>query len=291
MKTPLPPSVANPQPTPEQQKALTEISRESDRDNIVQALVRAAAKGDLWLMQKIKESGFEMNEHVERGGRCGSYPLAAAIVAGNKESVWFLLANGAKAQLDCYIQDNHQEPLKLALQENKLDIADLLIEYGAQWFRKDFLHIVGAGRLDIASKMRAALPPVLEPLFVERIKAAAGDLDVSDLLRDRPEPKVEPRPPPSPWQKVGKMAIAYISVDEIPSKKITDVFNFESRERTYIVDDVTYKTTWVEHCPFDKIENRHWLEAACDAFNGQGGKIDKGEVMTKGIVPRKMQKL
>lgn len=88
-------------------------------------LIKASASGDSLTVQKLLDTGANVNEPDDRGYT----PLIHAVISGNTETITMLLNKGA----DVNVQDKQQgfTPVHWALYYENFDIAKLLIKRGA----------------------------------------------------------------------------------------------------------------------------------------------------------------
>lgn len=295
---------------PEQEARLVKIAAKDNRSYTKKEFYRAAERGDVGLMNALYKSGFtDVDQHFRGDVFHWSTPLEGAAKAGKMESVRWLVAKGACVEPYCYkdynqIQAvNHQGSLYLAVHNNHWDVAKYLLNAGANPAVKDHASLLTAikrGNLEIAELMRQKLPDVLTPLLIANMKEVAktGGIDVSEIIKDRSRPQIKQPVPepviikePSPWKKTGALEITLVEEKSVINSCVKDIFNFKSRERMTIVENLELKGLAVLRENFDDIKNRTILERACDEFISQDGKIDKTAIMTRGFVARDKQKL
>ncbi len=308
-------------PTPEQERLFTSIATNNDWSYTRKEFCRAAERGDVWLMEKLFQSGYKwVNSHPGDTGALFFHwdtPLEGAVKKGQIESVRWLVEHGAAMEPHCRVDssgylwlNNHRGSLHHAVRENQWEIAKLLLDKGAKPHVHDYevlMEVLRKGNLEVAESMRGKMDKKLPPMLVVRMQEAArqGKIDITEIVKDRPAPRapvpevvevVKPEPPASvpavvtdtasPWKKTGEYEIARVTEKAVLQKTLTDIFNFETCERILIADDMKLKTSAMMKEGFDEIVNRAVLEEACDKFIELGGKVNKDEVMTKGLTKR-----
>ena len=323
-----PNDVLNPQPTDEEKRILTKIAARKSDQYTAKQLCRAAREGNIWLMKQIYDSGYtNMNAHPYNlfvPNRMT--PIEQAAQAGQLNSVLFLIGSGANLGSYCrqgnhldemsnapvikqdrvVTEPHHVGPLYCALKNGHEKIVNVLIEAGAPIVEEHLiLAVQNCLPLQIIARLRHELGDYLPVMMVVNVTEAAKEVglfsQVSEILKDRIRPQAEtlpvpdfkpvPAPSPSLWRKTAEFEITRVEEKPELNKTITDIFNFEMRERSYIIENGKSKAVGLQREYFDDIKSRVALEKACDAFIEQGGKIDKNEVMTIGYQGRNKRSL
>jgi hypothetical protein len=155
-------------------------------------------------------AGADPNAH----GRDYIYPLHRAAGAGEMDVVKALVAGGA--DLDARTREHEDTPLHYAITAGRRGIAEYLVQRGA--------------RIDIAGrdgKTAAKLAKETGPAMLKVVDPASA--------------AIEYKPPESPsetWDIVTRTSVAKISTLPSLNRKITEIFNFETQERTTISQNI-----------------------------------------------------
>lgn len=181
-----------------------------------------------------------------------NYPIHFAAKNGNYEMAKALVAAGARVDVET---NNGLTPLQLALDNKKVKLAEFLIEHGA--------------RLKPADK---------------KMRAKAADLGIEALAvtgtADAPLPATAPaastaKPAGAGWHKLDDSKIALI--EELPqlSRKLTTLFNFATRERLVITQNLETRQESVASPESFDVVPVAVLEKALQEFTAQGGVADE----------------
>ncbi len=93
-----------------------------------ESTVEAARKGELLLLEQLEIAGINLGIGDERG----LTPLLAAVKAGNRSAIDFLMAReSVNESIDRMVLPERETPLAVALRDRQFDLADRLIEKGA----------------------------------------------------------------------------------------------------------------------------------------------------------------
>ena len=273
---------------------------------------KAAAEGDLKTL--VDYLNYAVKFNIDTRGDDGRTALHIAAYNDQTEAVNILLRFGAKTELKDSggstplmlaialvkggsdvnaAEDANVRPLHMAAFRGELDIVKALVEAGADidspittngltalhWaidkenaFVVEYLASKGA-RLDMPDKKgRTALDlaQLKGPHVVRLINKARGI--------EMPPPAGE-TPKAGPWKRTGDSLIAH--VNEMPElgRRITEIFNFESRERTVISENLaTGAETLTPPESFDAI-GIDALRQAFEAFRAAGGKADESHIL------------
>lgn len=236
----------------------------------------------------------------------GWQPLLAAVFYGHKDMAALMIRKGANFS-EFYRNDGMTEAwqtlLHVAARQGHVEVAKLLLENDRfdntlvnkrDSQQNTALHLAAQhGHLDMVRLL-------LDHGFDPKLTGANGKLpiglanqsgkpDIVDLLHERMAPKPKPAPAPAtaandapkpPAAPAGKWRLAddctVASVTDMPELgyKITELFNFSSRERTRIVNNLKTKADTVQTSSFDELRERAQLEEAFAAFKRLGGRAD-----------------
>lgn len=187
-------------------------------------------------------------------------PLSIACWYGHADLVALLL----KAKADIHRCNNEgNTPLHIAVIEKKVEIVQYLLQQGANTSIKNN---DGKTPLDMLRDKNAA--PIIELLKGHK-----------NPVRTGPAKKATKKPKPlKPWTKISDEEVAHIRVYPELQRKITEIFNFSSRERVLVTENLRSKTEAVT--PPESFDNigEDTLQKAFDAFTQQKGVADAGFV-------------
>ncbi|MBI1214346.1 MAG: hypothetical protein GC185_00840 [Alphaproteobacteria bacterium] len=198
------------------------------------------------------------------------YPLHKAAFLGDFDSVKALLDTGAN--IDACIRANSRTALHWAADKGYADVAAALLDAGASL---DILDSAGHAPLTVAKKKN-------NPQIVRLIEAA---------MAARAEKAPTPQPAPvfaaqntdgetqDKWVLTGGKRVAHISACPEINRKLTEIFNFESRERLTISENLkTGAESMTPPASFDTLGDET-LAAAFKAYQNLGGKsVTEAEV-------------
>lgn len=258
----------------------------------------AIERNDIAQVERYIAQGFDV-----RGSGYGYQPLLAAVFYGHKDMAALFIRKGANFS-ELYRHDGMTEAwqtlLHVAAAQGHTEVAKLLLENDRfdntlvnkrDSQQNTALHLAAQyGHLDMVRLL-------LDHGFDAKLTGANGKLpiglanqagkpDIVELLHERmaPKPKAAPAPvveaqKPAP-PPVGKWRLAddctVASVTDMPDLgyKITELFNFSSRERTRIVNNLKTKADTVQTSSFDELRERAQLEEAFAAFKRLGGRAE-----------------
>jgi ankyrin repeat protein len=184
--------------------------------------------------------------------------LLSASVNASLQRVSFLLDCGA----DIEEKDNSGDtPLNEAARKGRLEIVRLLVERGA------LLHSPNN-----SSKTAASWARENNHGDVARFL----ETEAAELQR---LVKLKAEQPSQEWVLMDKEALAHVSTYPKMYRKITEIFNFESRERVIISENMlTRAEAMTPATSFDDLPQTR-LEKVLDQFTSLGGSADRAYVL------------
>lgn len=203
-----------------------------------------------------------------------------------------LLLETAPGLIDT-VDYNSRTPLHAAAQNGREKAVALLLERKPELIEaknddgETALHMAaGAGYLEIVAQLldKGASPDARNsanrtPLFLAQ---KANQLQVADLLRPlTPTVKLRSAPGPEEWKKLSDRRIAHVMTEEAIGYRVTEIFNFEARERIRIVNNLETKADQVESRSFDELAEQGPIEAARAELLRQGGDVPESIVAAK----------
>ena len=229
---------------------------------------RAIWNGDIPRLEKLLAGGGDINAYVHRDAT----PLMLAVMNKNEAVVDFLLTKGAKPDV---ADSSRWTPLHRAALDGQLGIAIRLLKAGADpnLRTNHGVSVPGMaqrhGHTDIAE--------VAKP-FMKKLSNLFA-------LPEAPVPET-PEPAPAPvsssgWMLMGEQQVAHAVGGALAGYKITDVFNFASRERIRILHNTATQQDKMETTAFDALPAREQLEEALRALKDLGGKADPAALADK----------
>lgn len=250
----------------------------------------AIARGDVKTVEKILDKGYDVSSETFYG----MTPILAAAIAGHVEVVDLLIRRGADftknyghheatnnrycTLLHVAAEHGHKALVERLLEHDKYDHT---LKNRIDGHRNTALHCAAAGgHKDIVEiLLKNGFDPGIKGMHD---KLAIGyafqgqHQDIVDLLESikKPQPKAieaAPAAPPAKWKKVSDSSVATVSNMPDLGYQITEVFNFASRERLRIVNNLKTKADNIETTPFDALPDRRQLDEAHAALKELGG--------------------
>lgn len=200
----------------------------------------AARTGQLEVVKALLDLGANINKKNEA---CGSTPLHAAVYGQHLEILKYLLDRGANKYL---VNKKIQTPYDLAVFERKIDLV-MEFQDRLQW-KKD------AAREKTFESINQKFDDIEENL--EEIKVGV------DQLKEQVEKRRA-----GIWSLDTKSQVRF--EQDVGDFKLTDVFNFEMRERTTLWKDEKSFTSKTKS--FDVFTDKTPLEKALDQLTALGG--------------------
>lgn len=180
--------------------------------------IEAAAKGNVEICAAMLAAKADVNGGVKNGAS----PYRHAVAAANKPLIELLENAGAKLDVP---NRNGWTPLFYAVRNNDVATAERLLKKGVRTDRTDD---EGRNILDVA---RAYDRP-------QALKAVQAFLDAQV-----PE-----------WQQTGAQEVTHIMMRRPQGYKLTDIFNFETKERTLITHNFETGRDSVERGKFEEAD-------------------------------------
>lgn len=266
----------------------------------------AINRGDAKAVQKFLDKGFDVNDETWSG----MTPLLAAVAAGKVEVAGLLIARGANFAKYYHHWETtgqrHATLAHIAAERGHKDMLLMLLErdkYDRTFINKIDGHHNTALHCAALAGHKEIVEILLKHGFDPDKKGANDKLaigyafqgkhqDVVDLLSSlkKPDPKAAAAPAPPPkWKKVSDSSVATVSSMPDLGYQITEVFNFVSRERIRIVNNLKTKADNIETTPFDSLADRRQIDEAYAALKSLGGDAPE-TVSTKPRLPTRERK-
>jgi ankyrin repeat protein len=220
----------------------------------------AAEYGTPETIQLLLKHGADINE-TDRD-RITALHIAATY--GKKDAADALIKAGA----DVNIQQKGSgfTPLHTAAYYQNIPILSLLLEKGA---KTDIVNNEGKTALDVAKNMKRGA-------IVQILQKHMGIVSTK-------------KPPAASWIKMGDDKIAHVETFPELKRRLTEIFNFSSRERITLSEKLRGEgETISQPQSFDDISQAA-LRRAYDAFIRQNGKADEDFVFKNAVI-RRLQK-
>ncbi|MDI1229355.1 MAG: ankyrin repeat domain-containing protein [bacterium] len=193
-------------------------------------------------------------------------PLHFAAHQGDIELVKMLVSNSAN--LDTAIINNGYTPLHWAIIQGHANVVEFLVQSGA---RTDMPDKKGQTQLEIATAKGAHMQKILETPVVQAAPAAAVE----------EEPAAPAYSNNDRWLRTGEHQVTHIG--DIPdiNRRLTEIFNFETRERSVIHENTrSGAETTMPPESFDTIAEAA-LRKALAEFVKLGGDAVESDVIGK----------
>lgn len=218
----------------------------------VTALLIAAYEGKSAVAMALIEAGAKVDAH----NADYVYPLHYAAFHGDLDVVKALI--NAQADINAVIRTNNRTALHWAVDKEMGSVIEFLVKSGA---RTDIADKGGRTAIDLAKGK-----PHLLKLF-PGVPASA------------PSPAAADSGATEKWTLIGKTRIAHHGAYPEIGRKITEIFNFESRERIVIAENLkTGAETLTPPESFDNL-SEDALRKALSEFRAAGGTAEDDFVM------------
>lgn len=267
--------------------------------------LNAVRRNDVKKVEKFLDSGFP----IEFETWSGNNALLFAVIDGHKEMTEMLIRRGAKfaRYYGHYAlgEDGRQDTLlHIAAELGHKDIVLLLLEHDK--YDKSFINKVDGKRntaLHLAAGQGHAeiVSILIDHGFDPTIRGESGKTPMGFAHQGRHEDVIAllaaaqkklaalaPPPPKEPapkaeWKLVSEHSVAHVSEMPDIGYKLSDVFNFETRERIRIVNNLKTKADHIETTAFSELPDRKQLEDAHAALVRLGGVADESALNEKAI--------
>ncbi len=273
--------------------------------------LNAVRRNDLKKVGKFLDDGFPI-EYESWGG---SNALLIAVISGHKDMVEMLIRRGANFTRyygHYLIADTARQDtlLHLAAHFGHKDIVLLLLEHDKydrslidkiDGRRNTALHLAAAqGHEEI---VRILMDQGFDPLAKgengktalgfahqgghEKIVALLAGVQKKLEEKPAPPPPKKETPPPAPeWKLASSKSVAHVSEMPEVGYKLSDIFNFETRERIRIVYNLKTKADHIETTPFAELPDQKQLGEAYAALVRLGGAADESFLTETKAAPR-----
>ncbi len=235
-------------------------------------LTDAASHDDAKLVKMLIDAGAKVDVR-------DSYSRTAATLAGQNGNLE-MIETLAEAKADLNLRDgNGNTPLHTAISNNRIVVVERLVELGA---RLDLKDNSGQTPLQLAKSRDAT-----------RIIEILTDADKTAAAAAMPMPASIPANTANDnsggteqWVLMGEARVGYIGNWPGLGRKLTEIFNFESRERLTITENLkTGAENVSQPVSFDDIGTAA-VEKALEAFRQLGGTADNDTLAAKKRVQR-----
>ena len=270
----------------------------------------AIERGDIKKVRKMLDTGYNP-DWAKFSGKCA---LLVAVIENKKDIAELLIARGASFSANYYHEElgetRHETLLHVAASLGHKDIVKLLLAQDGydhtllnrlDGSRNTALHLAAAnGHADVVTLL-------LEAGFDHSLKGANGKLPVGYAFQGKHQAVVElisarqqqleatkapvaaPAVPAAPlpgaaWKLVSPQSVAHLSAMDELGYKITDVFNFASRERIRIVNNIKTRADNVVTTPFEDLRPAQ-IEEAKAQLEKLGGQLAGEDAATKKRLP------
>jgi len=184
--------------------------------------------------------------------------LIDAVSRGDLANIKIYLAAGA----DINGKDKYERtPLYMAVAYGKAEVFDYLVGQGA---RTD-IPVGGQTTLQYATENK-------KDYFIARLRQAAR----AEMAKDAPE-----------WSLFGASKLAHVEFSPVLERKLTEIFNFESRDRMVVFENL--RTGAEKIMPLESFDAlpEETLRKVFLKFTQLGGKADEGMVFRRSILEKK----
>jgi hypothetical protein len=267
--------------------------------------LNAVRRNDVKKVEKFLDSGFP----IEFETWSGNNALLFAVIDGHKEMTEMLIRRGAKfaryyGHYALGDEGRQDTLLHIAAELGHKDIVLLLLEHDK--YDRSLINKVD-GKRNTALHQAAAnghaeiVSILLDHGFDPTIKGENGKTPTGFAFQGRHEKIIAllteaqqkmaaqaPPPPKEPapkaeWKLVSEHSVAHVSEMTDIGYKLADVFNFETRERIRIVNNLKTRADHVETTGFSELSDRKQIEDAHAALVRLGGTADEDVLKEKAI--------
>ncbi len=214
-------------------------------------LREAAREGKTWTVAKVlQETGTHIDSYWTHGDPAA---LGCAAGGGHVETVRYLLSVGATP----WKNNSSSLPLYEALKNRQFETADILYE-----------------------AMTNERPLTGDEMREVMTTAIVSQLDLSSWFDSKKKKE------PEGWLKLGVLEVSNIGVKKEIGLKLTEIFNFETRERITVVEKLEGGRLSMVKENFDRAVNGDLFAAAAEKLVELGGSQDARDIVA-GITPRR----
>lgn len=210
------------------------------------------------------------------------YPLHFAAHEGDVDRVRQFLDKGAA--VDVVITNNGYTPLHWAVSRGHANVAEALVQAGA---RLDMPDKKGRTPMDIARQVGAHMVKILEtppkPVPVPAPEAA----EEKQTAAVAPVPAAVTYEGSDKWVRTGENHVTHIGEYPAVNRKLTEIFNFETRERLVVNENLKTGAETVSPVEsFDTVAESA-LRKALFEFQRLGGKAEEDSVLGNRSLPKR----
>lgn len=237
---------------------LLEAKADPDPD---QPLLNAVCSGRNDIVRKLLEAGAKIDLHDSYGNGL----LHQAAMQGTEETVTLLMEKGAK--IDQRDRRHGFTPLQSAVYYNRQQMVEFLLEQGAD---AQIKNNNGHTALQIArERSNTAIAYLLE----QRERPVRPGYDLPDTAEKDNET----------WLRMGDAKVAQVGIYPALERKLTEIFNFESREHIVISENLrTGVENMAQPQSFDTVEEAT-LQKAAAAYRNLGGTVDDTQITRRNL--------
>lgn len=228
------------------------------------AFLRACHNADAPMMSMMIERGANPRAYT---GDYGYHPVHYLAVSGCVDGFRILQSANAIAHIDARLTSDGNTPLHLAALNGHVGMIEALCAAGA---RRDLENNEGL-TAEAAALKKDKLPAV------KALQAAALDAAGQEKTETAKTPDIHMETGET-WMRIGRHSVAQVQTIAPLHRRITHVFNFESREKLTISENL--KTGAESTLPpqrFDEI-NRSAIDAAENALKERGGAAAEAQL-------------
>ena len=257
------------------------VSYEDTKPKYYSALSLAVTQNNTGMVQTLLEAGAKPQEKET--------VMCKAAEHGNLDVMAALLSYGQSLR---ETTNDRKTPLHHAAKNGRRDAVQFLLEHGADAVRMD-----DENRTAVSYAQQYAMKDIVDLLqdpapvrpskIIPAVTAAPKEKPPAPAVQAA---KVEPPKPAvdgESWKRVGQQGVARIL--DLPSlqRKLTEIFNFETRERVTISENLATKVeTTTPGESFDNL-SEDALSKAADEYARLGGKVDAAQVFRGRITKAK----
>lgn len=236
------------------------LAAKADPD-LATPLMYAVRYGHTAIVKKLLDAGAKTDLHDSDGQGL----LHRGAMQGSEEIATLLLEKGL--DIDQRDRQHGYTPLQWAVYYNRTQMVEFLLEYGADAHIKNNR---GQNALQLArDRNNDAIAYLLE----QREKPVRPGYDMPETAETATEK----------WLRMGEDKIAQVGIYPALERKLTEIFNFESRERIVISENLrTGAENMAAPQSFDTVEEAA-LQKAAAAYRQLGGMVDDTQLTRRNL--------